>query len=102
MVYVKNKIFHKIDLGGRSIVKYHLTGYIAMYLSKVGDNYYAVHSGAGYRLKNKDGSIRLVSIHGVFVMEVHQFLMSGKKSYLRHSQLLASFSNIINFWNGNC
>ncbi|MBU4226676.1 hypothetical protein KJ830_06195 [bacterium] len=41
-----------------------------------------IHSGAGYCVKNKDGSIRPVTVRGVFVMEVHQLLMSGGKSYL--------------------
>ena len=54
-----------------------------MYLSKVRDNNYVIHSGAGCGPKNKDGSTRPVSVHGIFVMEVHQFLMNGKKSYLK-------------------
>jgi len=32
-------------------------------------------------MKNEDGSMKPVTVHGVFVMEVHQLLMSGKKSY---------------------
>jgi len=60
----------------------YLKGHVVMYLGNVGDNYYIIHSGAGYGIENKDGSIRPVSVHGVFISEVHQFLMSEKKSYL--------------------
>ena len=60
----------------------YLKGHVVMYLGKVGDNYYIIHSGAGYGIENKDGSIRPISVHGVFISEVHQFLMSVKKSYL--------------------
>jgi len=60
----------------------YLKGHVVMYLGKVGDNYYVIHSGAGYGIKNKDGSIRSVTVHGVFITEVHQLLMSGEKKYL--------------------
>jgi len=60
----------------------YIKGYVVMYLGRVGNNYYVIHSGAGYGVKNKDGSIRPVTVRGVFVMEVHQLLMSGGKSYL--------------------
>ena len=53
-----------------------------MYLGRVGNNYYVIHSGAGYGIKTKDGSIKPITVHGVFVIEVHQLLMSGEKSYL--------------------
>jgi hypothetical protein len=53
-----------------------------MYLGKVRDNYYVIYFVSGYGVKNKDGSIRPVSVHGFFITEVHQLLMSGKKSYL--------------------
>ena len=59
-----------------------MKGHAVMYLGRVGNNYYVIHSGAGYGVKNKDGSIRPVTVRGVFVMEVHQLLMSGGKSYL--------------------
>jgi len=54
-----------------------------MYLGKIGDNYYVIHSVVRYGVKNKDGSIRPVSVHGVFITEVHQFLISGSKSHLK-------------------
>jgi len=60
----------------------HLKGHVAMYLGKVGENHYIIHSGAGYGIKNKDESIRPVTVHGVFITEVHQLLMSEEKSYL--------------------
>jgi len=60
----------------------YMKGHVVMYLGRVGNNYYVIHSGAGYGVKNKDGSIRPVTVRGVFVMEVHQLLMSGGKSYL--------------------
>jgi len=59
-----------------------MKGHVVMYLSRVGNNYYVIHSGAGYGIRNEDGSIKPVTVHGVFVMEVHQLLMSGGKGYL--------------------
>jgi len=60
----------------------HLKGHVVMYLGKDGNNYYIIHSGAGYGVKNKDGKIKAVTVHGVFISEVHQLLMSEEKSYL--------------------
>lgn len=60
----------------------YMKGHIVMYLGRVGNNYYVIHSGAGYGIRNEDGSIKPVTVHGVFVMEVHRLLMSGGKSYL--------------------
>ena len=60
----------------------YLKGHVVMYLGKAANNYYIIHSGAGYGVKNEDGSIKPVSVHGVFITEVHQLLMSGEKSYL--------------------
>lgn len=60
-----------------------MKGHVIMYLGKIENNHYVIHSGAGYGVKNKDGSIRPVTVHGVFVMELHQLLMSGEKSYLK-------------------
>ena len=60
----------------------HLRGHVVMYLGKLGKNHYIIHSGSGYGIKNKDGSIKPVTVHGVFISEVHQLLMSGEKSYL--------------------
>jgi hypothetical protein len=60
----------------------HLKEHVVMYLGKAVNNYYIIHSGAGYGIKNEDGSIKSVTVHGVFITEVHQLLMSGKKSYL--------------------
>ena len=60
----------------------HLKGHVVMYLGKAANNYYIIHAGAGYGVKNEDGSIKPVSVRGVFITEVHQLLMSGEKSYL--------------------
>ena len=60
----------------------HLKGHVVMYLGKVGENHYIIHSGSGYGIKSKDGRIKLVTVHGIFISEVHQLLMSGEKSYL--------------------
>lgn len=60
----------------------HLKGHVVMYLGKVGENHYIIHSGSGYGIKNKDGRIKPVTVHGIFVSEVHQLLMSEEKSYL--------------------
>lgn len=60
----------------------YLKGHVVMYLGRVGNNYYIIHSGAGYGIKNEDGSIKSITVHGIFITEVHQLLMSGKKSYL--------------------
>lgn len=61
----------------------YMKGHVVMYLGKVRNNYYVIHSGAGYGMRNIDGSIRPVTVHGVFVMEVHQLLMSGGKKLFR-------------------
>jgi len=60
----------------------HLNGHVVMYLGKAANNHYIIHSGAGYGIKNEDGSVKPVTVHGVFITEVHQLLMSGEKSYL--------------------
>jgi hypothetical protein len=60
----------------------YMKGHVVMYLGKVENNYYVIHSGAGYGMRNEDGSMKPVTVHGVFVMEVHQLLMSGEKGYL--------------------
>ncbi len=60
----------------------HLKGHVVMYLGKVGENHYIIHSGYGYRVKNKDGRIKPVTVLGIFISEVHQLLMSEEKSYL--------------------
>ena len=60
----------------------HLKGHVVMYLGKVGENHYIIHSGSGYGIKSKDGRVKPVTVHGVFISEVHQLLMSGEKSYL--------------------
>jgi len=60
----------------------YLKGHVVMYLGQVGENHYIIHSGYGYGTKNKDGSIRPVSVYGVFITEVHQLLRNGEKSYL--------------------
>jgi hypothetical protein len=60
----------------------YLKGHVVMYLGKVRDNHYIIHSGAGYGIKNKNGSVKPITVHGVFIMELHQLLMSGGRSYL--------------------
>jgi len=60
----------------------HLKGHVVMYLDKVGENHYIIHSGSGYGIKSKDGRIKPVTVHGIFISEVHQLLMSEEKSYL--------------------
>ena len=60
----------------------HLKGHVVMYLGKVGENYYMIHSGSGYGIKSKDGRIKPITIHGIFISEVHQLLMREEKSYL--------------------
>ncbi|MDD5013862.1 MAG: SH3 domain-containing protein [Atribacterota bacterium] len=60
----------------------HLKGHVVMYLGKVGENHYIIHSGSGYGIKSKDGRVKPVTVHGIFISEVHQWLMSGEKSYL--------------------
>jgi hypothetical protein len=54
----------------------YMKGHVVMYLGKIGNSYYVIRSGAGYSVKNKDGSIRPITVHGVFVMRVHQLLMN--------------------------
>jgi len=60
----------------------HLKGHVVMYLGKVGENHYIIHSGSGYGIKSKDGKIKPVTVHGIFISEAHQLLMSEEKSYL--------------------
>ena len=63
-------------------VPIHLKGHVVMYLGKVGENHYIIHSGSGYGIKSKDGKIKQVTVHGIFISEVHQLLMNQEKSYL--------------------
>jgi len=60
----------------------HLKGHVVIYLGKVGENHYIIHSGSGYGIKSKDGRIKPVTVHGIFISEVHQPLMTEEKSYL--------------------
>jgi len=60
----------------------YLKGHVVMYLGKLGRNYYVIHSGAGYGIKNKAGELKPVTVHSVFISEVHQWLMKEEKSYL--------------------
>lgn len=60
----------------------HLKGHVVAYLGKVGENHYIIHSGSGYGIKNKNGRIKPVTVHGIFISEAHQLLMSEEKSYL--------------------
>jgi len=60
----------------------YMKGHVVMYLGKIENSHYMIHSGAGYGMRNEDGSVKPVTVHGVFVMELHQLLMSGEKSYL--------------------
>jgi len=60
----------------------HLKGHVVMYLGEVGENHYIIHSGSGYGIKSKGGRIKPVTVHGIFISEVHQLLMSEEKSYL--------------------
>ncbi|MBE3090083.1 MAG: SH3 domain-containing protein, partial [Actinobacteria bacterium] len=53
----------------------HLKGHVVMYLGKFEDNYYIMHTGSGYGIKSKDGRIKPVTVHGIFISEVHQLLM---------------------------
>jgi len=68
-----------------------MKGHVIMHLGKIENNHYVIHSGAGYGVKNKDRSVRPVTVHGVFVMEVHQLLMSGEKSYLEAFTIARKF-----------
>jgi len=56
--------------------------HVVIYLGKIENSHYMIHSEIGHGVKNKDGSIIPVTVRGVFVMEVHQLLMSRGKSYL--------------------
>ncbi len=60
----------------------YLKGHVVMYLGKEGNNHYVIHSGSGYGIKSKVGSLKPVTVHGVFISEVHQWLMREEKSYL--------------------
>lgn len=60
----------------------YLKGHVMIYLGRVGDNFYVIHDGSGYGVIDNQGEIKPVTVHGVFVMELHQLLKSGRKSYL--------------------
>ncbi|GAH85909.1 unnamed protein product, partial [marine sediment metagenome] len=60
----------------------HLKGHVVMYLGRIEDNYFVIHSGSGYGIKSKDGRTKPVTVHGTFISEVHQLLMSEEKRYL--------------------
>lgn len=69
----------------------YMKGHVVMYLGQYNDNHYVIHSGAGYGRKDNDGNITPVTVHGVFVMSVDQYLKSGKKSYLEAFKLARKF-----------
>jgi len=74
----REKVFEELQPGD----SIHLKGHVVMYLGRLGKNHYIIHSGAGYGIKDKDDKIKPVTVHGIFISEVHQWLMSKRKSYL--------------------
>jgi hypothetical protein len=74
----KESVLNKLQPGD----PIHLKGHVVMYLGRIEDNYFVIHSGSGYGIKSKDGKTKPVTVHGTFISEVHQLLMSEEKSYL--------------------
>lgn len=60
----------------------YLKGHVMIYLGRIGDNYYVIHDGSGYGVQDASGKVKPVTVHGVFVMELHQLLKGGNKTYL--------------------
>lgn len=74
----REKILEGLEAGDPLYMK----GHVLIYLGEVNGKYYVIHDGAGYAVRDKEGRIKPVTVHGVFVMELHQLLQSGSKSYL--------------------
>ena len=60
----------------------YMKGHVMIYLGKINDKYYVIHDGAGYGVQDEDGKVKALTVHGVFVMELHQLLKDGSKCYL--------------------
>jgi hypothetical protein len=60
----------------------HLKGHVMMYLGNTGKNHYIIHSAGGYGIKDENDRLKPVTIHGIFVSEVHQWMMNQRKTYL--------------------
>jgi hypothetical protein len=75
----RESVLNKLQPGG----VIHLKGHVVIYLGRIEDNHYIIHAGSGYGIKSKDGRIKPVTVHGIFISEVHQLLMSEEKSYLK-------------------
>ncbi len=60
----------------------YMKGHVMIYLGKIDGKYYVIHDGAGYGVHDEDGKVKALTVHGVFVMELHQLLKDGSKCYL--------------------
>ena len=60
----------------------HLKGHVVIYLGNARVNYYIIHASSGYRVRNKDVKMKPITVHGIFISEVHRLLMSEEKRYL--------------------
>ena len=69
----------------------YMKGHVVMYLGQYKNNHYVIHSGAGYGRKDGDRDIKPITVHGVFVMKVDQYLKSGEKTYLEAFKLARKF-----------
>lgn len=59
----REDILNQLQLGD----PIHLKGHVVMYLGKLEENHYIIHTDAGYEIKDKDGRVRLITVHGIFI-----------------------------------
>src|SRR5690554_1690061 len=69
----------------------YMKGHVMMYLGQAENKHYVIHAGSGYSKRNEKNEIEPVTVHGVFVMELEQFLKNGEKTYLETLKLARSF-----------
>ncbi len=74
----REELLNRLEAGDPLYMK----GHVMVYLGRVGDRYYVIHDGAGYAVRDRSGEVKPVTVHGVFVMELHQLVNSGSRTYL--------------------
>ena len=69
----------------------YMKGHVVMYLGDYNGDYYVIHAGSGYGKKEAKDKIQPITVHGVFVMKVDQYMKSGEKKYIEAFKLARKF-----------
>jgi hypothetical protein len=83
----RKETLHKLEPGDPIYMK----GHVVMYLGESEGQHYVIHAGSGYGRKSHSEEIVSITVHGVFVMEIEQYLKSGDKTYLEAFTLARKF-----------